>query len=535
MPRARAGTRSALTPAAAAAAPRRPLATARRLRTAAAANPEGGTNVWNRLEQHELNRRSRRMSGPAPGERPAPDRPAGTDLIPQIKHVVVLMMENHSYDNYLGTLAGRGDGFPLGPDGQPEVSNTGLHGETIPAHHLARTAQVPENPSQSWHATHLQWADGKLDGFVSATQQLVPGADPALPMGYWTEADLPFYHGLARTFPLADRWFSSCLGPTFPNRRFLISGTANGLIDDLPVNLADYPSGGTIFDHLTRHGISWVNYHPLAGGKTAFGRSRLGRAVRHRAKAVHRRLRTVGVLRPSALAGLDKDMQFTADIYPLGIARYMLHVRGTDDFLRDAKAGTLPAFSLVDPDFKAYSEENPQDIQKGESFASAIINAVIAGKGWMDTLLIWVYDEHGGYYDHVPPPSAVPPDNVPGRSVTDARSPMGWLLRVLAPGYVRHVRQLDAGPQSYDRYGFRVPAVVVSPYARPDHVTSETYDHTSILKLVQQKWNLPALTARDAAATSPLGALDFSGPPAFAEPPVLPGPALPWGSWNADT
>ena len=106
-------------------------------------------------------------------------------------------------------------------------------------------------PSQSWHATHLQWADGKLDGFVTATQELIPDKDPTRAMGYWTERDLPFYYGLARTFPLADRWFSSCLGPTFPNRRFLISGTANGLIDDLPMNMADYPAHGTIFDLLS--------------------------------------------------------------------------------------------------------------------------------------------------------------------------------------------------------------------------------------------------------------------------------------------
>ena len=80
-------------------------------------------------------------------------------------------------------------------------------------------------------------------------------------MGYWTEDDLPFYYGLARTFPLADRWFSSCLGPTFPNRRFLISGTAHGLMDDLPWDIVDYPEAGTIFDVLTGHGIDWVNYH----------------------------------------------------------------------------------------------------------------------------------------------------------------------------------------------------------------------------------------------------------------------------------
>ena len=82
-------------------------------------------------------------------------------------------------------------------------------------------------------------------------------------MGYWTEDELPFYYGLARTFPVADRWFCSCMGPTFPNRRFLIAGTANGLIDDLPWDLVDYPAAGTIFDALSSNGISWANYHSV--------------------------------------------------------------------------------------------------------------------------------------------------------------------------------------------------------------------------------------------------------------------------------
>ncbi len=485
--------------------------------------------MWNRLEQRELKRVSRRITEYAPGQRPAPGQPAGTDLLPQIKHIVVLMMENHSYDNYLGMLPGRGEGFPLGPDGQPEVSNTGAQGESVAAHHLASTVQIADSPSQSWHATHLQWADGKLDGFVSSTQQLMPGLDPTRAMGYWTGQDLPFYYGLARTFPLADRWFSSCLGPTFPNRRFLISGTANGLIDDLPMNLADSPAHGTIFDLLSKHGISWVNYHPLAGGKTG-----LRSALRHRRRMLQRRLRSLRVLKPSSLAGLGKDMQFTADIYPLGIARYMLHVRSTDQFFTDADQGTLPAFSIVDPDFKVYSEENPQDIQRGESFAAEVIKRVMHGKGWANTLLIWLYDEHGGYYDHVPPPAAAEPDDVPGRSVLSRRTPVHTLLRILAPGYVKNAQKLDAGPQCYDRYGFRVPAVLVSPFARRDYVSSQTFDHTSVLKLVEQKWNLPPLTARDAAAIPPLDALDFDHPPAFANPPELPEPALRWGSWAAE-
>ena len=87
------------------------------------------------------------------------------------------------------------------------------------------------------------------------------------------------------------------------------------------------------------------------------------------------------------------------------------------------------------------------------------------------------------------------------------------------------------GPRRYDRYGFRVPAVIVSPYARPGCVLSEVFDHTSVLKLVEEKWNLPALTARDAAANSPLSALDLTAPPAFGTPPSLPKPSLAWGSW----
>jgi phospholipase C len=482
--------------------------------------------VWERLEQRELRRRGRLGSGMRPGERPDPSLPAGTDLLPQIKHIVVLMMENHSYDNYLGMLTGRGEGFALDRDGLPVATNPGGDGKPVRCHRLPTTRQHVGVPCQSWRAAHLQWNEGNLDGFVTATQAVVPDGDPALSMGYWTEEDLPFYYGLARTFPLADHWFGSCLGPTFPNRRFLIAGTAHGLVDDLPFHLLGYPPAGTIFDMLTRHGISWVNYHPVGRDE-----SHLRRATRHR----HRQLgRRVGMLARGVHnlgQGLQKDLQFTADLFPLGFARCVLHVRGMDAFFADADNGTLPAFSIVDPAFDDYSEENPQDIRMGESFAAEVINRVMHGKGWADTLLIWTYDENGGYYDHVPPPPAVPPDDVPGRSM--AAHP-GWLRslqRVLFPRHVRDADGLDPGPLPYDRYGFRVPAVLVSPYARPDCVLSDVFDHTSILKLVEEKWNLPALTRRDAAALSPAGALDFTSPPAFLTPPSLPAPSLAWGSW----
>jgi phospholipase C len=105
------------------------------------------------------------------------------------------------------------------------------------------------------------------------------------------------------------------------------------------------------------------------------------------------------------------------------------------------------------------------------------------------------------------------------------------LLKPLFPRYLAAIANLDSGPVRYDRYGFRVPAVIVSPYARPDYVTSQVFDHTSVLKLLELKWNLPPLTRRDAAAAAPLDALDLDSEPAFLTPPTLPAPALAWGSW----
>ena len=124
----------------------------------------------------------------------------------------------------------------------------------------------------------------------------------------------------------------------------------------------------------------------------------------------------------------------------------MRHVHSTDQFFADADNGTLPAFSIVDPDFDVYSEENPQDIRKGESFAAEVINRVMHGKGWPGTLLIWLYDEHGGYYDHVPPPPAVPPDDVEGRSLTGSPGRLQAVLRTVFPRKVKVEKQPGRGP-----------------------------------------------------------------------------------------
>jgi phospholipase C len=148
------------------------------------------------------------------------------------------------------------------------------------------------------------------------------------------------------------------------------------------------------------------------------------------------------------------------------------------------------------------SEENPEDVQLGEAFVARVVNAVMSGPAWQDTLLIWFYDEHGGYYDHVAPPAAIAPDNVaPELGPSDC-------------------------PGGYNLYGIRIPAVVVSPYSKKNAVTNVLHDHTSVLANIERQWNLPALTYRDANATTIADFLDMSKM-TFPEPPTLATPANP--------
>jgi len=469
------------------------------------------------VERAAARRRLRRRDAESDRRRlPDPGRPPGTDLVPEIRHIVLLMMENHSFDNYLGSL-GRGDGLPT-----PVPVNCRRDGNPIAAHEMTSTAQRPNAPSQSWHETHAQYADGRNDGFVTSAERVEPDGDASLAMGYWSEQHLPFYASLARTFPLADRWFSSCLGPTFPNRRFLMAATANGLVDDAMASVIDYPPTGTIFDLLDRHDISWTNYHHVRRHRRIAPRFTGGPGR----KAVRAgRLTAKGLGAGEVVRG---RIECTANLYPLPLLRSMRHLRPISRLFQDAAEGTLPAVSIVDPDFDAASEENPQDVQIGEGFAAAVINAIMRGPAWRNTLLIWFYDEHGGYYDHVAPPPAVEPDDVLPHSLLDARAPLHWALRHTRMW--RRAKQDDAGASHdrYDRYGIRVPAVVVAAHARPDYVSSTVFDHTSALKLIEEKWNLPPLTERDAHAQAPWDLLDLDHPPAFYPAPDLAVPARPW-------
>ena len=183
-----------------------------------------------------------------PGSLPYPKLPAGTDTIPQIEHVVVLMMENHSYDNRLGMLFRRGaDGFRIGRNGLPTAANPYPNGQIQHAFRMPTTCQQSARPSQEWTASHNAYDNGRMDGFVSTpidplTTEIVGG----VAMGYWQAEDQPFYYSLYRHFPIADRYFCSVLGQTFPNRRYLLAATSIGQIDDttpaLPTTRPTAPS-----------------------------------------------------------------------------------------------------------------------------------------------------------------------------------------------------------------------------------------------------------------------------------------------------
>ena len=330
-----------------------------------------------------------------PGSRPNPTLPEGVDTMPEIEHVVVVMMENHSFDGRFGML-GRGDGFKLDANGRPLDANPDGKGKLVRAFHMPSTCQLHALPGQDWVRSHTSWANGRNDGFVKAST--------AVAMGYWDETDLPFYYSLGKTFPLCDRWFCSTLAQTYPNRRFLLAGTAAGIVSTTNAGLtAPPPPNGTIMDRLHAHHISWRNYY-------------------------------------NDLPGTFVILKTSTD-YPKSVSKM-------DQFYKDAAAGKLPSVSFVDPHFGEQSEENPQDIRVGEAFAARVVNAVLRGPAWPKTLLIWTYDEHGGYYDHVAPPKAIRPDNI-------------------KPGVDVPVSAYD-----YDYYGFRVPSVIVSPYA------SATTSHT---------------------------------------------------------
>jgi phospholipase C len=394
-----------------------------------------------------------------PNSLPFPHLPEGTPTMPKIEHIVVLMMENHSFDNLLGMLPHQVsdrrdvDGWTV-RHRKVQNFNRGPGGHKVFASHARSPCQLIGEPSQTWNASHESYDNGRLNGFVRASGDIT--------MSYWDGRDIPFTYSLARHFPVGNRYFCSVLAQTYPNRRYLFTGTSSGLVATDATAFTTPAANGTIFDRLDRHGIDWGIYFQQLPSYVIIP----------------------GAATPERVATRQH-------LYP--------------QFLADAAAGRLPAFTFLDPNYSTTSEENPQDIQVGEQFLTQVVQALVNSSTWSSTALFITYDEHGGYYDHVPPPRAIKPDSIPPTRPPDSPP--------LAPG-------------GFDRYGFRVPLIVVSPWAKRRYVSHVVQDHTSITAFVERKWNLPAMTFRDANAHPMTDYFHFRKA-AFLNPPRLAGaPAL---------
>lgn len=383
------------------------------------------------------------------------DVPIG-DQMP-IDHILVVIQENRSFDHYFRDLPNAGvTDVEVASD---DWSNPRADGSRVTFHR--DTERCIEDVEHGWNAVHRQYNDGAMDGFVTTND---PMGDRALTE--FTREDLPFYYSLASTFAIADHYHCSVLGPTWPNRFYFMAATSFGLAQNIFVAQDTRTSPVShIFSRLDDAGVTWKDY---AGGPRMLGF-----------------FPYYGILR--------RETQ--------------RHFARIDDLLGDIRGGTLPAVSIIEPDYLGaggdrVDEHPPGTPQQGERFVESIVRALMASPVWRRSALFITYDEHGGFADHVPPPPACEPD-----ALTPTLNGM--------PAQGR-----------FDRLGVRVPFIVVSPYARRHFVSHRVFDHTSITRFIEARFGLPALTKRDANASIPTDMFDFASPPFMTPPTLAPGAGL---------
>jgi phospholipase C len=371
---------------------------------------------------------------------------AGTALSPgmlraaasQIKHIVVAMMENRSFDHFLGWL-------PNANGKQAGLEYVDVNGVSHPTHDLAPdwTGCSYNDPDHSYDGARIEVDNGLMDGFMKTATADVYG------IGYYKEADNHFFPKFARNFTTCDMYFPSMLGPTFPNRIFQLCGQTDRLDDS--VSLCSYP---TIFNHCTRAGVSSKYYYG--------------------------------------------NVPFLA-LFPIDA---IIYANSFSDFLSDCASGSLPAVSFVDPSFTLLlnlaNDNHPHsDIRNGDAFMAQVYQAVATSPAWENTILVLNHDEWGGFFDHVPPPRALAPNN------TDTDLVDGKAL-----------------------LGCRAPCIVASPWtvgapANPA-VSHTVFDHTSVLKMIESVFRVKPLAARETSGDvgNLLSAIDFNRK-------AKPAPALP--------
>jgi len=356
-----------------------------------------------------------------------------------IKHVVLLVLENHSFDQMLGCFQGL---FPEveGVDPNNFRNNDDGFGNTIHQSEMRET-QMLHDPVHE-HPDVLEQLSNDNSGFVRNFTKHYPNSsleERQAIMGFYPLDFLPALHTLARSFTICDHWFSSLPGPTWPNRFFALSGTCSGDVEMLPAtdaqavgNVFSVQSQDTIFDRLEEAGKRWnIFYYDIASS-----------------------LLLDNMRRPEMSSKYEKIDKF-----------FKVCAQSEE---------TVPDFIFIEPKYYGLDQNDdhpPHNVMKAQKLVADVYNALRSNEAlWESTLFVIFYDEHGGFYDHVQPPKAVPPDD-------------------------------KTQVYGFDQLGVRVPALLVSPWVER-RVEKTEFDHTSFLKYLIEKWSLRPLTARSTAANS---------------------------------
>lgn len=364
-----------------------------------------------------------------------------------IEHFVVLMMENRSFDHFMGSWLPGADG--LKPDREYPDRQGNLH---KPFHLTDPQNCASLDPGHDMLSGRQQFNGGKLDGFINEIRNR---DDDLFPIGYYEAEDLSFLGQAAPAWTSFDRYFAAAMMETYPNRFFMHAAQTDRLTNYLTAST--FSTLPTIWDRLQDQGISRGYYY----GNQPF----------------------------VALWG----------------GEYLGFSHKLDQFLEDAQSGNLPQVSFVDPFFhsgKMGNSDHPlADIRSGEYFMNLVYEAITQSPNWRNTVFVINYDEWGGFFDHVAPPIRPVPEAV--KKTTKTPPPAG------EPDY----RNLVDG-----RLGFRVPALLVSPFARRGYVSHMEFDHTSVLKMIEWRFGLKPLSVRDRTANNLAHALDFDTPRSLQAP-----------------
>ncbi|WCS21077.1 phospholipase C [Mycobacterium marinum] len=411
-----------------------------------------------------------------------------------IEHIVLLMQENRSFDHYFGTLSGV-EGFdtptPLfaqkgwNPRTQaPDPASTTLPFRLDTTRPPLLNGACVNDPDHGWATLHDSWNGGANDNWLPAQARTRSAANIPATLGYHTRDDLPIHFLLADTFTVCDHYFCSVIGPTFPNRLYWVSAWldpdgANGgpLVETIPTPPIGKFSWPIMPQHLSDAGVSWKIYYD----------KRLGPAV-------------------NSYVGYGEIVRwFTQAQDPRSdLVRFGATPRYPRDFATDVKANRLPQVSWLIPNF--LESEHPAMPNAGGAIAFMDVLRILLSNPavWEKTALIVSYDENGGFFDHVVPPT--PPDGTPGEYLT-----VPDIDKVRGSGGIR-------GPIGL---GYRVPGLVISPFSRGGLVAHDVFDHTSQLRLIETRFGVPVpnLTAWRRNVTGDMtSAFNFGVPPNPSRP-----------------